>query len=70
MPELDHDSCEDDSRPVQIPKGLLSDAIEEAALALEGDSNDREHDALVFLRAELESWASQDSGVAGVAGHV
>lgn len=70
MSQLDQESCEGGSTPVQIPKGLLNDAIQEAAFALEGDSNDREHDALVFLRAELESWANQDPSVAEVASHV
>lgn len=44
------------ARRVQIPKALLIDAIQEAAVALEGDSNDREHDALFSLREQLESW--------------
>jgi hypothetical protein len=54
------------ARRVQVPKALLIDAIQEAALALEGDSNDREHDALAILREELQSWADDDFDIAEV----
>jgi hypothetical protein len=49
-----------------VPKALLIDAIQEAALALEGTSNDREHDALAILREELQSWADDDFDIAEV----
>ncbi len=54
------------ARRVQVPKAALIDAIAEAASALGGDSNDSEHDALVILRAELESWAAEDFSVADI----
>lgn len=54
------------TRRVQVPKALLIDAIQEAAIALEGTSNDREHDALAILREELQSWADEDFDIAEV----
>lgn len=48
-----------DTRPVVVQASELTELLAEADAALDGDSNDAEHDALYSLRVSLAEWIEQ-----------